>query len=222
MCLSGFWICCSCYKPMLQVCVVNVSPISDVCYKSASYYNISRRRKRTHAETLPMGATVPFARQAKGVWSPPACASIGMGCTSACVHAPPACGARACRRSSCMRGKRGRCRSISLWVERINFARMGTIHAEKKLLPLLQLHAVEIWHCWHIWDWRSMARGWVLDCSVLGAGTQEVRRSSQRMGPLGRQRSGAGVGIHSTCCYLKYRVVGHRLNYIGIASVQPY
>jgi hypothetical protein len=61
---------------MLQVCVVNVSPVSDVCCKSASYYNISMRRKRAHAETLPTGASVPFARQAKGVFVVPTCMCI--------------------------------------------------------------------------------------------------------------------------------------------------
>ena len=38
---------------------VNVSPISDVYCRSASFCNISRHRKRTHADAVPMGIAVP-------------------------------------------------------------------------------------------------------------------------------------------------------------------
>jgi hypothetical protein len=43
-------ICCKCM-------FINISPVSDLCCRSASCCNISRRRKRTHAEAVPTCAT---------------------------------------------------------------------------------------------------------------------------------------------------------------------
>jgi hypothetical protein len=55
---SGCFVCCSCYTHMLYV--ISVSPVSDVCCRSASCCNISMRRKRAHAEAVPTGAAVPM------------------------------------------------------------------------------------------------------------------------------------------------------------------
>jgi hypothetical protein len=87
-------VCCKCVyldfayvaQPMLQMCVVNVSPVSDVCCKSASCCNISKRRKRAHAETLPTGAAVPFARQAKGALVVSTCMCISRHGAHICMH----------------------------------------------------------------------------------------------------------------------------------------
>jgi hypothetical protein len=80
---------------------INISPVSDVCYRSALCCNSSRCRKRTHVEAVPTGVVVPTcATSEEGVGVPHACASMRM-CT-ACRR----CGmwGRACRHNSCMRG----------------------------------------------------------------------------------------------------------------------
>ena len=56
--LSRCCICCGCYTHMLQEYVANVSPVSDVCCRSASCCSISRRRMRAHAETVPVGVAI--------------------------------------------------------------------------------------------------------------------------------------------------------------------
>jgi hypothetical protein len=43
-------ICCKCM-------FINISLISNLCCRSASYFNISRRKKRAHAEAVPTCAT---------------------------------------------------------------------------------------------------------------------------------------------------------------------
>ena len=57
--LSRCCICCGCYTHMMQEYVANISPVSDVCCRSASCCNISRRSKRTHAKAAHAGAVVP-------------------------------------------------------------------------------------------------------------------------------------------------------------------
>jgi hypothetical protein len=77
------------FHTMLQVFspdVANVSPVSDVCCRSASCCNISRRRKQTQ-EAIPTGA----AKRSGCGWSPPTCALAGTMPTTAYVGAP-ACG----------------------------------------------------------------------------------------------------------------------------------
>jgi hypothetical protein len=77
--------CFICFRRMLQTYVINVSPVSEVCCRSASCCNISRRRKRTHVDAFPSGA-----REAKWVWVVPTC-----------MHAK-----RQTRARSSMRGRR--------------------------------------------------------------------------------------------------------------------
>jgi hypothetical protein len=113
-------ICCKCM-------FINISPVSDLCCRSASCCNISRRRKRTYAETVPT------------------CAASEAGVSGPHLHVhAAACGrcgmrGRPCRRNSCMRGRRP---GAIPFLEHINFC-VGTMHVEKKLLPLTQLHAVD-------------------------------------------------------------------------------
>jgi hypothetical protein len=71
---------------------VNASSFSDVCYKSASYYNISRCKKREHGEA------VPHAREAKRAWVVPACMRINRHVVCSGMHT-----CTACRHNNCMR-----------------------------------------------------------------------------------------------------------------------
>jgi hypothetical protein len=90
---------------------IDVSPILDVCCISASCCNISKRKKRTHAEAVPTGIAVPTCAASE--------ASVGglhlhahqQACAMhlhAYVHGVQTLqhGGRACRCNNCMRGRR--------------------------------------------------------------------------------------------------------------------
>jgi hypothetical protein len=104
--------CFICFRRMLQVCLsgcciaiyicckymfIDVSPILDVRYISASCYNINRRRKLMLAEAVQTCIAVPTCVAREAAWVVPTCMRINRHVAHNCM-----CTCTTCRH--CMRG----------------------------------------------------------------------------------------------------------------------